>query len=83
MSRAILSLLIVNLADLTPFQQSAFGRYARTCMTTQAIMLRVLGTAVTHTGAWYRQPALIPLGLALVLLGWLRGLIWPRSRRTG
>jgi hypothetical protein len=46
-------------------------------MTPLVVSLRVLGTVITHLGAWYRKPLLLPLGLGLVMLGWLRGVIWP------
>jgi hypothetical protein len=38
-------------------------------------MVRLLGTVVTHPGAWYRRPVLIPLGLVIILLAWLRGIL--------
>jgi len=72
------SALIIRLVDLEAYKQSAFGRYIRTYMTSPVVVVRILGTVVTHIGAWYRKPALIPLGLMLVLLGWLRGLLWPK-----
>ncbi len=70
------SLLITRLVNLEPYKQSAFGNYLRTYMTPSAVTVRVLGTVVTHVGAWYRKPLLVPLGLGLVLAGWLRGLLW-------
>ena len=70
----IASVLVMSLVDLEGYKQSAFGRYIRTYMTPSVVVLRILGTVVTHTGAWYRKPALIPLGLLMVLLGWMRGL---------
>ena len=74
----IISTLIMNLADLEKYKQSAFGRYIRTYMTTPVVLVRISGTVITHIGAWYRLPALIPLGLATVLLGWLRGVLLPK-----
>ena len=75
----IASTLIMNLADLEKYKQSAFGRYIRTYMTTPVVLVRISGTVITHIGAWYRLPALIPLGLATVLLGWLRGVLLPKK----
>lgn len=74
----IVSTLIMNLADLEKYKQSALGRYIRTYMTTPVVIVRILGTVITHIGAWYRLPALIPLGLTTVLLGWLRGVLLPK-----
>src|SRR5579863_2246398 len=71
----IASTLIMRLANLEIYRQSALGRYIREYMTPSAVALRILGTVITHVGAWFRKPALIPLGLLTVLLGWLRGKI--------
>jgi hypothetical protein len=70
----IASVLIMRWANLEKYKQSAFGRYIYTYMTPSAVITRILGTVVTHLGAWYRKPALIPLGLLMVVLGWVRGL---------
>src|SRR5215471_16173561 len=57
----IASLLIIKLVNLETYKQSAFGRYIRVYMTPSVVTVRVLGTVVTHIGAWHRIPALIPL----------------------
>ena len=75
----IASALIMRLVDLEGYKQSAFGRYIHSYMTPPVVVARMLGTVVTHVGAWYRKPALIPLGLMMVLLGWMRGLLLPGS----
>ena len=77
----IASTLIMRLANLETYRQSTLGRYIREFMTPSAVALRILGTVITHVGAWFRKPALIPLGLAMVLLGWMRGKLLP-NRRT-
>src|ERR1700719_2488527 len=76
----IASTLIMRLANLETYKQSAMGRYIRDYMTPSAVAIRILGTVITHVGAWYRKPALIPLGLMTVLLGWLRGKLLPNTR---
>jgi len=73
----VASMLIMKLVDLEGYKQSAFGRYIHSNMTPSSVVARIFGTVVTHVGAWYRKPGLIPLGLMLVLLGWLRGLLLP------
>ena len=78
----IASALIMRLVDLESYKQSAFGRYIRSYMTPSVVVVRILGTVVTHLGAWYRRPGLIPLGLMIVVLGWLRGLLLPRPAHT-
>ena len=77
----VVSMLIMRLVNLEGYKESAFGRYIRSYMTPPVVTVRILGTVVTHVGAWYRKPGLIPLGLVLVLLGWLRGLLLPGVAR--
>ena len=76
----IVSTLIMRWANLETYRQSALGRYISEYMTPSAIALRVLGTIITHTGAWFRKPTLIPLGLLTVLLGWFQGRFLPGVR---
>lgn len=76
----IASALIMRLANLEIYKQSALGRYIRDYMTPSAVALRILGTVITHVGAWNRKPGLIPLGLITVLLGWLQGKLLPNTR---
>ena len=75
----IASALIIKWVDLEAYKQSAFGSYIHAYMTPFVVVVRLLGTVVTHLGAWYRKPVLIPLGLLIVLLGWLRGILWPKK----
>ena len=77
------SLLIMRCVDLEPYKHSAVGDYLRTYMTPSVVAMRVLGTSMTHVGAWYRKPALLPLGFGLVLIGWLRGVLWPKGPAAG
>jgi len=74
----IASTLIIKWVDLEGYKHSPFGRYIRTYMTPPVVAVRLLGPFVTHVGAWYRRPVLIPLGLMIVLLAWLRGILWPK-----
>jgi len=74
----IVSTLIIKRVDLQAYKQSAFGRYIHTYMTPLVVAVRLLGTVVTHLGAWYRRPFLIPLGLLIILLAWLRGILLPK-----
>ncbi len=73
----IVSFLLVRFADLEKYKGSSFGKYIRKYMTRQAEAIRFAGYAVMAVGAWYHVIWLIPLGLIIVLLGWLRGLIFP------
>jgi hypothetical protein len=77
----IVSTLLIKWADLEAYKQSAFGRHIRVYMTPMVVAARLLGTVITHLGAWYRKPVLIPLGLVIVLLAWLRGILWPKRTK--
>jgi hypothetical protein len=78
----IVSALIIKWVDLEAYKQTAFGRYLRAYMTPLVVAVRLLGTVITHLGAWYRRPVLIPLGLVIVLLAWLRGILWPKGPKN-
>jgi hypothetical protein len=77
------SALLMGWADLEPYKHSPGGRYIRCYMTPPVVAVRVLGTVVTHTGAWYHRPLLIPVGLTLVLLAWLRSSSGPTGSKAG
>ena len=70
---------MIKWANLEKYKQSALGRYLKVNMTPFAVTLRILGTIVSHLGAW-SQPWLIPLGEGIVVLGWMLGLL--RRRKT-
>jgi hypothetical protein len=71
------SLIIVRFANLEKYEQSRFGRYIHKYMTRSMEVLRMAGYVVVAVGAWFHLGCLIPLGLLLTLLGWLRGVILP------
>ena len=75
----IVSGIMIKWANLEKYKQSALGRYLKVNMTPFAVTLRILGTIVSHLGAW-SQPWLIPLGEGSVVLGWMLGLL--RRRKT-
>jgi hypothetical protein len=71
------SLLMVRYLDLEKYKQSPFGRYVRVYMARFIEMVRLAGYLVLALGAWYHVFWLIPLGVGIVLLGWLRGVLLP------
>lgn len=73
----IASLIIINTVDLSPYKNSALGRYLKRYMTRAMEAVRLAGTLPMVLGAWYRLPWLIPLGLGVTLLGWFRGVLFP------
>lgn len=75
----ITSSLLIKRADLEPYKKSKFGKYVLQYMSPTSVTLRILGTIVSHIGAWYRKPLWLPIGWGLVVLGWVRGLLWPEQ----
>jgi len=71
----VISLILINTVNFTPIKESALGRYLQRTMTRAMEGVRLLGTLPMVLGAWYHIWWLIPLGLAITLFGWLRGLL--------
>jgi hypothetical protein len=72
----MISALLLNTLDFTWIRDSAVGRYLKRSMTPAMQAVRLAGTLPIVFGAWYHLPWLIALGLAVILFGWLRGLIF-------
>ncbi len=71
----VASFLIMRLADLEPYRRSAVGAYLKRHMTPTAVAMRMLGTCMTHLGAWLRWPTLMGSGYGLILFAWSHGLL--------
>lgn len=71
---------LIGRADLEAYKHSRLGKYLAEYMTISMQALRFLGFGVMAGGAWFHIRGLLPLGFALVLLGWLRGLLFPHRR---
>jgi hypothetical protein len=41
--------------------------------------VRLAGMVVMAVGAWYRSLAVVVVGVAVVLFGWLRGVLVPEA----
>jgi hypothetical protein len=78
----VASAVLLRTLDLTRIRDSAVGRYLKRSMTRSMEALRFAGTLPMGVGAWYHLPWLILLGLAMVLFGWLRGLIFRRGVKS-
>jgi hypothetical protein len=75
----LVSFVLVRFANLERYQGSAFGKYIRSYMTRRMEIMRFAGYALMAVGAWYHLVWLIPLGLLVVVVAWLRGVIFPGS----
>jgi putative flippase GtrA len=76
----IASYLLIRYFDLEPYKQSRFGRYITRSMTRAMQAVRLAGAAVMMLGAWQRRRWLFPIGLLIILAGWLRGVVLPTAR---
>ena len=75
----VVSLMIVRFADLEKYKQSTFGRYVRQYMTRAVEALRFLGYGIMAIGAWIHAVWAIPVGLLIIVLAWMRGVIFPEK----
>ena len=75
----ISSLVIVRFVDLEKYKQSRFGKYLRQYMTRAVEAIRFIGYGIMAVGAWVHIVWAIPIGLLIIILAWLRGVIFPRK----
>jgi hypothetical protein len=75
----IASGIIIRWVNLEKYKYSTFGRYINIYMTRWMEALRLSGMLPLILGAWYHIPWLFPIGVVIVLLGWLRGMIMPQK----
>jgi hypothetical protein len=73
----IVTIIIVKWGPLEGYRHSVLGRYIDRYMTSEMRLLRLGGLIAMVIGAWYHVVVLIPLGLVVILLGWLRGILFP------
>ena len=73
----IVMIIIVKWVPLEGYRHSVLGRYIDRYMTSEMRLLRLGGLIAMVIGAWYHVVVLIPLGLVVILLGWLRGILFP------
>jgi hypothetical protein len=73
----VASFILVSYTDLERLKASPFGRYIGIYMSALMQAIRFAGMFIMVLGAWFHAPLLITAGLAVILLAWLRGVIWP------
>jgi hypothetical protein len=76
----VVSSLMLRFGDFTGQRDSAIGRYIAWEMTPAMQAVRLAGTLPISLGAWYHTWWLAALGLAIVLFGWLRGVLFGRRK---
>lgn len=72
------SAAVLGLGDLEALARTRRGRYVLAHMPPAAQAARLAGDALMGMGAYRRNPSLLAVGAAVVLLGWSHGL-WSRS----
>jgi hypothetical protein len=73
------TLALIRWADLEHYRRSRFGGYIRQYMTRPIEVLRFVGLALMAIGAWLHKLWLLPLGALVIVLGWLRGVLFPKA----
>lgn len=79
MPSILVSFLLIRFADLEKYKLSRFGRYVKRYMTRSAEAVRFAGYALMAVGAWSHAAWLIIIGLFIILMAWLRGVIFPNN----
>jgi hypothetical protein len=70
----VVSAFLIQFADLDPWKRSKFRRYVAGHMNRGMYAVRLAGLAIFWLGSWARQIWPLPVGITVVLAGWLRGL---------
>jgi len=69
------SYVLIRYADLEAYKQSRFGEYIAGSMTRSMEGVRLVGAGLMMLGVWQRRWWLFPVGLLIILVGWLRGVL--------
>jgi hypothetical protein len=78
----IVTAILVSCADLEKLRTSAFGRYIGLYMSAVMQAIRFIGMFIMVLGAWHHSPLTIVAGLVVILVAWMRGLLWPAAAGT-
>lgn len=75
----LVSFMLIRFVNLEKYKQSSFGKYVHQYMSRSDEMIRFAGYALMALGAWFHALWLIPFGLLVVVLAWLRGVFFPNK----
>ena len=70
--------MMIRAPNLEKLKNSPMGRYIAKYMSPTVEAVRFLTLVPMAWGAWTHHVWLIVLGLAMLLLAWCNGLVWPR-----
>jgi hypothetical protein len=66
--------------DLERRKASALGRYVGRYLTPAIEAIRLVTLGPMAYGAWKHEPAWIAIGVAILVVAWANGVIWPGRR---
>ena len=75
----IITMLLIKFADLGGLRTSSFGNYIKKYMTRPVEAIRFAGQIIMWVSAWFHWPLLIAFGAAIIIGGWLNGLLFKRQ----
>jgi hypothetical protein len=73
----VVSYVLIRFVNLDSYAESRLGGYLAKYMTTRMQLLRLIGDVIMVVGAWFQMLWLIAVGVVVVLLGWMRGRVFP------
>ena len=74
----VISLLLVQFANLEPLKNSHLGKYIERYMTSTIEFIRISGQILMWVAAWYHLPLLIVIGFLIIVAGWCNGLLFKK-----
>ena len=69
----LVAVLVIGFADLYRYKKSRLGSYVHKFETADARATRLFGFVVGAASAWYQMLPVVAVGIALIVLAWLRG----------
>jgi hypothetical protein len=75
----LVSLVLISFVNLENYKQSSFGKYIYQYMTRLVEIIRSAGYILMAIGTWFHLVWLIPIGLLVILLAWVRGVFFPNK----
>jgi len=76
----VVSFVLIRFVDLEKYKSSRFGKYVSRYMTRAIEAMRFAGYILMAFGGWFHLLWLILLGLAVILLAWLRWYVGAEKR---
>jgi hypothetical protein len=75
------STITLRFGDIERLRSTPAGRYVLEHMPPSAMAVRLAGDVLMALGCWFRRPAVIVIGAAVIAAGWSHGLVRPPLAR--